>query len=529
MNPTEEQRAIYAYADQLMVSLKIEAYAGTGKSTTLEGFAPRIPPGRRVLAIAFNKKTADELVKRMPSNFAVKTMNGLGHGALSRAIGRKLTLEKNKLGGIISDMLRAEGVPFGHELWEEVRQMVTRARNQGLVPEGTGFTIKPLLEDTKDNWEELADDAWLKLSDDNWRLSRAVLLESIRQGMRDGIVDFDDQIYLSTLIAGSYEKYDDVLVDEAQDLSPLNHLQVKKSLNFKSRLIIVGDPRQAIYAFRGADSDSMGRMVKLREQWVNLRLSRTFRCPKVVVARNQEHAPGYNAAEGNIEGLFKHFKGPWNWQDIREISLGDKVAILCRNNAPLINMAFALIRDRIGVQVLGRDIGKSMMSMVKKICGDDLELSASECNTRIEQWMEVEIANARAKDKDEKIAAITDRGESLLAVIESGGAKNLEQIIELIEEIFADKNSNVVLSTGHKAKGLEWPVVLHLDPWRIPSKYAKIAADMGNPVQLEQDMNIKYVIETRAQRALVEASYEQYNKEKKVDQGGTTPPPLVGP
>jgi superfamily I DNA/RNA helicase len=63
------------------------------------------------------------------------------------------------------------------------------------------------------------------------------------------------------------------------------------------------------------------------------------------------------------------------------------------------------------------------------------------------------------------------------------------------EFIFAAQGPIQLLS-GHKAKGLEWPVVYHLDPHRIPSPWSR------DGEALEQELNIRYVIETRAKEAL---------------------------
>ena len=52
--------------------------------------------------------------------------------------------------------------------------------------------------------------------------------------------------------------------------------------------------------------------------------------------------------------------------------------------------------------------------------------------------------------------------------------------------------------------------MLHLDPWRIPSKWARLAADDNNSVPLEQEYNLQYVIETRAKNTLILANLEQF-------------------
>ena len=63
---------------------------------------------------------------------------------------------------------------------------------------------------------------------------------------------------MPALFAGHYPSFPMVMIDEYQDLSPVNHAMVSK-LCRNSRQIGVGDPTQAIYEFRGADSNAMAR------------------------------------------------------------------------------------------------------------------------------------------------------------------------------------------------------------------------------------------------------------------------------
>lgn len=507
MKPTDQQLAIFDAAAK-SASMMVVAFAGTGKTTTIEHAAQYLPK-RPTLGIAFNKRIQVELESRLPDNFTVKTMNGLGHGALAKAVGGRLIVESNKIGGLVTDVSKQFGYDrIDTETWTNVRKLVNMARQIGLVP--SGMHVTGLIRDDDEVWEELADSDLIELNGDVLAMARETLRQSINQGLKQRIIDYDDQIYLSTIFSGLYTKYGTVIVDEAQDLSPLNHLQVRKSLLPNGKLIVVGDPRQAIYAFRGADSASMGNMRKLREEWIDLPLSVTFRCPKVVVARQQNHAKGYVAAEANIEGTFTRFDDNWTWGQVEELAKGRSIAVLCRNNAPIISLAFKLIRDMIGVNVLGRDIGKNIANLLKKICGKNMSKDIPSCLDDIERWASIEIRNARAKEKDEKIAQITDRQECMLAVIEAGQAENLGHAVELITALFADSHGKVTLSTGHKAKGFEWNTVVHLDPWRIPSKYAKQAQERGDDIQMEQELNLKYVIETRAQENLINASLEGY-------------------
>jgi ATP-dependent exoDNAse (exonuclease V) beta subunit len=71
----------------------------------------------------------------------------------------------------------------------------------------------------------------------------------------------------------------------------------------------------------------------------------------------------------------------------------------------------------------------------------------------------------------------------------AGFGKTLGLAIDHAEHLFAQRGT-ITLTTGHKAKGLEFDVVYHLDPWLCRDD--------------DQDLNLKYVITTRARRELYE-------------------------
>lgn len=499
--PTPEQEAITAAARESEDSLLIIAMAGTGKTSTLKLVSQVLPP-RPSLALAFNVKIKKELEAAFPEHFDVKTMNGLGHAAWNKALGKRCEVKQDKLGDLLKAISKRENIQLSGDDWSVVLGLVRKARAMGLVPDQWRAT--QLLPDTEDGWQKVADACYLDPSDDQLWLARRILNECINLSYK-GVLDFDDQIYMSALFGGVFTKYPIVLVDEAQDLSPLNHIQVRKSA--AGRLIVVGDPRQAIYAFRGADSSSMGTLRGLREQWIDLPLSQTFRCPKAVVARQQDHAPGYNAADSAPEGEVVHSPAGTPWQ-AEALAPSGPTAILCRNNAPLFAAALRLIKRGIGCTLMGSEIGKALVGLSKKILPDD-DADAPTCIATISSWRDSEISKARANDKEERVVLIQDKAECLLAVIENGEVKRAADIRSLLGRMFEPSSLRITLATGHKAKGLEWDNVIHLDPWRVPSKYAVSALQAGNPVPMEQDLNLRYVIETRTKRRLIFANLEE--------------------
>lgn len=510
--PTEEQKEIMDAVAQNNKSLMISAYAGTAKSTTLEMAAPGVKG--HALALAFNKRIATELQTRLPVNFKAQTLNGLGHGAWIKGLDKPtVQLDDRKLGKIISAIAKDWKVPLLTWQWDCIRESVKNAMQAGLSPKNVG---QPLIEDTEANWHNLievpAEEDFSFIYDFSWEV-----LKSSIDLARAGQISFDDQIYCPTILGGVWPRYPVVFVDEAQDLSPLNHRMLELCSTPDGFIDAVGDSRQAIYLFRGADATSMTNMRRLRPEWNDLKLTLTFRCPKVIVERQQAHAPGYRAAPGNIDGSFHALENfgegeGWSWKDLqsRASDLGaNDMAILCRNNAPLMSMAFKLIRNGVGCQMLGRDIGRGLIQLTNKLAKEDAT-PVDRFAIILTSWLEKECAIALANDKPDRVDKLTDQAECLRATIEGATPSTMGDLRAGLTRMFSRENGQVILSSIHRAKGLEWPLVVHLDPWRIPSKQARMAAEAGDPAPLQQEYNLKYVAETRTKHTLIEASVEDF-------------------
>jgi len=515
--PTDEQAEIIKSVARGHSSLMISAYAGTAKSTTLGMAAPKVP--EPALALAFNKKIADELQVRLPPNFKARTLNSLGHGAWIKAQGlTTVSLDGRKIGKLVTAVARDMKVPLTSWQWEEIREGVSSAMRAGLSPGDIGT---PLMLDTRSNWEDLIDPIDSRDFDFMYDIAWEALRASIDLA-RAGQMSFDDQIYCPTILGGAWEKYPRVFVDESQDLSILNHVML--DLCSLGSITAVGDKRQAIYLFRGADSNSMEAMRRLRPNWEDLKLTLTFRCPRVVVARQQEHAPGYTAAPANIDGQYLNFVSfgddiGWDWNRLKAVMQtvqlempspqGNQIAVLCRNNAPLVSLAFKLIREGVGCMMLGRDIGRGLIQLTQKLCKED-KTPISEFNKVMDAWFDRECVIAVTNDKPDRIAKLTDQVECLRATIEGSSPSTAGDLRTILQRVFSRENGQVVLSSIHRAKGLEWPIVLHLDPFRIPSKYALAAEAAGNSAPITQEYNLRYVAETRTKHTLIEANLEDY-------------------
>lgn len=535
--PTPEQEACRDAAKSHGGSIMMNAFAGCAKSSTLElmGAEVKVP----ALGLAFNKSTATEMAPRFAGNWKIQTMNSLGFGAWMRAnpgVAKFQAPDGRKLGKLVSQLAKDRDLELTSDQWEDCRRLVETAMLNGLVPGDEG---RPLVADTTEVWQAMADK--LLMTEDDfgylYELARETLTQSIKLA-RAGITSFDDQIYCSALLGGKFPLYPFIAVDEAQDLSSLNHRMLELTLRADGRLVAVGDPKQAIYGFRGAHTDSMEEIVGLRPSasWLRLPLATTFRCPKAIVARQQKHAPGFTAWHSNAEGLFlklpelppvdpdgadtavqRPYNGIapemacWGWTDIMDIAPTPQssIAILCRNNGPLLSLAFKLLRQGVGVVMAGRDIGKGLVALSRKIApeaGTPADIVAG----LITEWLEGEVSKAMVNDAEEKIAGLQDRAECLRAVLQSAGVSDAGGLRRALEVLFDRSSGLVTLSSIHRAKGREWDLVGHLDPWRLPSKYARLAAEQGDRRQLVQEWNLQYVAETRTRNVLVNLNLEDF-------------------
>jgi hypothetical protein len=214
----------------------------------------------------------------------------------------------------------------------------------------------------------------------------------------------------------------------------------------------------------------------------------------------------------NPPGQVKHLNGGgeaagWTWEAIKNLlpEWPMDVAILCRNNAPLLALAFRLIRQGIGCSMMGRDIGKGLKALAKKLAPED-DTPADQIIGRINEWLTSETSKAHVNDNPDAADKFTDKAECLLAILSSAECKDAGQLRRQIDNLFSRTGGQVILSSIHRAKGLEWPAVIHLDPFRLPSKYAKAKGGRA----LEQEANLKYVAETRTKHSLIMANLEEF-------------------
>ncbi len=475
MSWSQNQENIFATIPE-KTSLIIEAVAGSGKTTTIVEYAKRTKACRG-LAIAFSKRIASELEARMPRHFECKTMNALGHRSWIAALqGKKIKLDANKLFNCAKDL----NIPS--ELIGDAMALARMARVNGIVPrQETRNKIEGFMPDAADSWEELADTFDLEYSADLLVYSRELLAESINQAF-NGVIDFDDQLYMTVLFDAPFPPYDIIIIDEVQDLSPLQHEMVARFRHKTSRIIAVGDSHQAIYGFRGADNNSM---TNFRDKFnlKELPLTISYRCPKRVVKEAQKYVSHIETSDTALDGQVYH-----NTDKISLFDLDHGAAVLCRNTAPLVETAWKLIRAGISVNFLGKQLGKGLTRLVTKLAQSPISIDIFKEN--LIKWSKREIQRRPRTEPQ-----IQDKVDTLLIL--SRDCQTTAELHQKIERIFESTTGAITLATIHTSKGFEWDTVYILNKHLIPSVYAT------QPWQLEQEDNLMYVAITRAKNTLV--------------------------
>ena len=335
---------------------------------------------------------------------------------------------------------------------------IEKAKSLGYVPAACKLPHTSLIDrrTLHQSMDERPTDAAAEVIDE-------ILIESITAAY-SGVIDFNDQIYMPALFGGTFPKFPRVMVDEYQDQSPVNHAMLQRLV--KGRLIGVGDPYQNIYGFRGAKAGGMTDAIQTYSMSV-LPLSVSFRCPEAIVRAARWRVPEFKWAKaGGRVSTETKFLGK---------SFPDESTIICRNNAPLLRIAFRLISIGRSVNVIGSELGPRLVGILKKL--GDSTLPRPKAMSTIESWREAKLiaGSKSANDLADCMRVLCEHGDTL------GSA------ISYAEHIFAQQGT-IRLLTGHKSKGLEFDNVFWLDP--------------GLCGDSDQDLNLRYVITTRSQNSL---------------------------
>lgn len=474
MQRTPQQQFYIEALTSSDASLTLNALAGTGKTSTLVEGAREHKVN--TLACAFNKRIADELEERMPPHVLCRTLNSIGHRAWAFQTGKRLVLKSSKLFDLARDMgLLAQGQSSAERAEAEATIDLARmARSAALSADAS-----------RDEWSTLAEHH--DLEEASVDKARALLRRSIAAAWA-GQVDFDDQLYMPSMNNGPLPVHPLVLVDEAQDISTIQHKMLAAMA--RERIVICGDPHQAIYAWRGARADSM-EALSAQFHTEQLPLSVSFRCPKAVIAEAQRFVPEIEAHESAPEGVVERIPSFTHTGALLRPEPGS--VVLCRTNAPLVALAFSFLAQGIGCSIQGRDLTAGLKRLIQLSGAYDIPALTRNFALR----RDTEIPMLIERGKRGKAALLEDKLSCIEAIIRAAKPPTIQALLDHIARMFDNPAQSVVLSTIHRAKGLEWPTVYFYRSSLIPHYLCT------RSWELEQEQNLAYVAVTRAKQKLI--------------------------
>jgi DNA helicase-2/ATP-dependent DNA helicase PcrA len=478
--PSHRQAAIKDFILERAENLVVVADAGSGKTSTCVWTMGFLPKDKDIVFCCFNASIQRELAGKVPSHVQARTFHSLGFQAVKAHLGYTPEVDGNKVWNIVKEYLPDNK---DKEARIALKKMVSMAKNT--------------LTDGHDEaaLSQMATYYRIDLNGEEEKVLPLVgaVMETCKHRMH--IIDFDDMIWLPLTHDMSVQQYDIVYVDEDQDMNVCQIELIKRMINPDGgRLIAVGDPKQSIYGFRGADCNAVGNIIEAF-QAETLPLDITYRNSKAVLNLVRETFPDVTteaapwAEEGEVRDM-AYSKFMYYAKD------GDLV--LCRVNAPLVKACYAFIRAGRKAVIRGRDIGKSMQAFIDKLMKavPSSEQSITRLLSELNDYKYREAQRLADQDKEERIESLYDRCDTLVALAD--GAKDLADLRHKIDVIFDDvQKVGIILSSVHRAKGTEADRVFILKPDLMPHPMAKAEW------QMVQEENVKYVAYTRAKKELV--------------------------
>ena len=499
------QQAIYTFLETGEGNAIVEAVAGSGKTTTIVECCNRIPKGKTSIMLAFNKTIAEELKAR---GVNARTFHSLTYSPVMNS--RKTNnVETNKLRMLAKQLFNSdEAFIYGAFM----SKLVGLARNAG---------IGCLVADTEQAWQELIDHHDLELENERGNMATAIEYSRVLldESNNSNYVDFDDMLYFAVKDGINLPKFDFVFVDEAQDVSAIQRAIIRKICHANTRVIFVGDPKQSIYGFRGAGSDSI-ELLEKEFNCTNLPLTISYRCAGNVVKEACKYVSHIEAAPDAPDGfVYKVASLKQVIKNTAELCAGTSTEptpeapadrcftprdlVVCRTTKPLISLAFRAMRQRIPVKIVGREIGQGLKTLIGKMRANDVD----DLIVKLEQWAAREIDKAIAKQLDSKVDQLQDKLDAILCLIDGlpETARSIQDLTACIDSLFNNNVQALTLSTIHKAKGTEAQRVWWLNSEDCPSKWAR------QLWQKQQEINLMYVAITRAKTELMYVSDKEEN------------------
>ena len=413
------------------------------------------PKPKKTVFLAFQRSIADKLRIEIPDSADVYSLNGFGHSRVMKINGYQKLNSRRGL-QLLEKLLGKPLSSFPYPRQQEYRAMlkyIHKLKQEDLMP--------------SDQAHEFLQTKYVDLGDVTPpSAGQLPFMTDLMKLMStpDHQLEYIDQLWLGEKCLRS-KPYEIAFVDEFQDLS-----QIMLKLIYKSaeHIVFCGDPCQSITRFAGAGDNIYEELQAVCDQ--EMPLLKSFRCPPNIVQKANAIHPiklRSNKTEPGEERRIHHM-------DVMTVSSPPgKSAVLCRTNAPLFALAMKLLSKGYPCYVLKSDIVESLETLLK--------YKKSEAMKHLQRQIE-------QSKKPMQQAMLRDQIEILQLLHDHPNPS------EKLESLCKPGSDKLVLSTVHKAKGLECKNVTILGELRHP--LAQRAEELA------QEANIEFVAITRTSENL---------------------------
>lgn len=487
MNLTKEQEAII---NSSKLSFKINAVAGSGKTTTLLEYAKK-NSHLKILYLAYNKSLQISLQEKLKDYklpyLHVSTIHSLAYNKIE-AYNYHLTADlKNHV---------IEKVITTYELREHQKTYYPIAEYIALIKDLVNFYCNSSLIalDSKllENYKKQSDLGAKILELLNKNEKRVlehlkIILSSMKNKLIEATHDFYLKMFYLNKKVSTNLPYDLVLVDEAQDISDVM-IGIIENLN--CRRIYVGDSFQQIYTFRFA-TNALNKI-----DLPSYDLTKSFRFGDNYAKILQKNLNSLYEINGSkllkISGIESSTKIGKEYIDFSK-----QLCIIARSTFGLVQQLVYYIHDKKKIYFEGGYNSYSFMNQtvysifyLKQKKNDKItidEIKDFETIGELEQFAK----DTKNQDYLNIIKFINTYGDNIFEINK-----------KIKEHLVTDKkDADIIFTTTHKSKGLEYEQVIMADDFISKKELVNIKNKLSFQ-RANEELNIYYVAATRAKKAI---------------------------
>lgn len=482
MKLTKEQEDII----QSTGDIKINAVAGSGKTTTIIEYAKARPSTSQILYLAFNKSVKMQAVKRFAdaglSNVQVETAHSLAYRHIVFRYGYKIRAQGYKISEI-AELLTLESYEGNHTRYviaNHINKLIACFCNSNKSKVQEVDYISTITDEQARNFALSFYDTIL--------LQARILLAK----MDKGEIDITHDFYLKKFQLSNPQLYFDyILFDEGQDASP-----AMLDIFFKQNAtkVIVGDTHQQIYGWRLAENSLD------KANFKQYHLSTSFRFGQDIA----------NLAMRVLD-FKKYISLPPN---VLIVGKGDSTeiqtkAIIARTNLGLLLKAIEYVTERPKIKKIyfEGDINSYTYADEGASLYDVLNLY----NKNHGMIRDTLLKTMRSIDDLEDYIEKTDDAQlaMMVEIVKEYGNK-IPQILKSIKEKHVENGekdkADIIFSTVHRCKGMEYDVVQLINDFTTEKKLEILKEHQKpediNVSKLNEEINLLYVALTRAKKSL---------------------------